>query len=112
MRRAKRNPCSHRGDAIVGTNRRPAPLSPICASVFKRSNGHTFQFSAAPLVSSFVALSFLAGGRLQMFPHPAAAALAGGEQQRAARRVRAVVMITAPLRMIDAVAPAARRASF
>ena len=80
MRRAKRNACSHRGDAIVGTNRNPASLLAIYASVFKKPVVVSFQFSADPLVSSFVALSFLAGGRLQMFPHPAAAALAGGEQ--------------------------------
>jgi hypothetical protein len=34
----------------------------IRASVFKESHGHAFQFNADSLVSSFVALSFLAGG--------------------------------------------------
>jgi hypothetical protein len=36
----------------------------ICATAFKSSHGHAFQFSADSLVSSFVALSFLARGHL------------------------------------------------
>jgi hypothetical protein len=75
-------------------------LLAIYASVFKKPVVVSFQFSVGPLVSSFVALSFLAGGRLQMFPHPAAAALAGGEQQRAERRVCAIVVAAGALRVV------------
>jgi hypothetical protein len=79
MRRPQLKSGTGRGDAIIGTKRKPAPLLAIYASVFKKPVVVSFQFSAARPVSSFVALSFLVGGRLQMFPHPAAAAFAGGE---------------------------------